>query len=379
MPETSKKIDQKDKIKVAMCCTSFEGGIKTYVKNILGIKKLHESIDFSVIKNIETKDDEVNDLENVFPKEEFKFSSRNKLKILKTKTNFYLKNFKDIEPEIIYINFSTFRSILPLVFAAKKYKKSNIILHAHTSQKQSLFFKSFVLTYLGHKNVTFLGCSDQALTSFYGKKYSKNNIDKIVSNSINSEKFEFNLNDRNLIRSELNLKDSDIVLGFVGRFHEIKNLSFLIEILSKFPTNYHLLLVGDGPEHENLSKLVAQKNLSERVIFVPFTNESWKYYSAFDFFVLPSLLEGLPFTAIEAQANGLPCFMSKNITLECSVSSNLKYLSLEEDLWVKNILEYKRIDFKERKELNKNVAKSKFESSNNAEQIYSILKEASKK
>lgn len=47
-----------------------------------------------------------------------------------------------------------------------------------------------------------------------------------------------------------------------------------------------------------------------------------------DFFLFPSLFEGLPITLIEAQASGLECFISDTITKEVNVGL-CQYLSLE--------------------------------------------------
>ena len=48
-----------------------------------------------------------------------------------------------------------------------------------------------------------------------------------------------------------------------------------------------------------------------------------------DLFLFPSLFEGLPFTLIEAQANGLPCLCSDAITPETYVMDNVETLSLD--------------------------------------------------
>ena len=63
-------------------------------------------------------------------------------------------------------------------------------------------------------------------------------------------------------------------------------------------------------------------------------------YQAMDIFVMPSIFEGLPVVLIEAQANGLPCLISTNISNEVMVTSNVSNMSLKKSAeeWAKNIL-----------------------------------------
>lgn len=59
---------------------------------------------------------------------------------------------------------------------------------------------------------------------------------------------------------------------------------------------------------------------------------------------MPSLYEGLPVAAIEAQCSGLPCVMSENITREVALTDSTKFLALNEpaDVWANEVLKYKK-------------------------------------
>ena len=60
--------------------------------------------------------------------------------------------------------------------------------------------------------------------------------------------------------------------------------------------------------------------------------ENWKeYYSAMDLFVMPSLYEGLPIVAVEAQTNGLSCIFSDTVSKDADLSNNCSYVSLDDD------------------------------------------------
>ena len=48
-----------------------------------------------------------------------------------------------------------------------------------------------------------------------------------------------------------------------------------------------------------------------------------------DVFLMPSLYEGFPVTAVEAQASGLPCVFSDTITREAKILDQVAYIPLE--------------------------------------------------
>ena len=52
-------------------------------------------------------------------------------------------------------------------------------------------------------------------------------------------------------------------------------------------------------------------------------------FQAMDTFILPSIYEGLPVTCIEAQANGLPCILSDNVSPEAVCNPNTVFISLK--------------------------------------------------
>ena len=56
-----------------------------------------------------------------------------------------------------------------------------------------------------------------------------------------------------------------------------------------------------------------------------------------DFFVLPSLFEGVPTVGIEAQTNGLKCIFSDRVAKEVAVSKNSLFLPLDQDIWAKEL------------------------------------------
>jgi glycosyltransferase involved in cell wall biosynthesis len=97
----------------------------------------------------------------------------------------------------------------------------------------------------------------------------------------------------------------------VGRLVKLKGLHNLIEALAQVKQqghSFHLKIVGDGPEKNNLIKQAEHLAIKESVTFlghIPHENLPHQYQQA-DLFVLPSLAESFGQVFAEAMACGLP-------------------------------------------------------------------------
>ena len=65
-------------------------------------------------------------------------------------------------------------------------------------------------------------------------------------------------------------------------------------------------MVGDGPDRERLEQLAHELGIARACYFVGYQPDVAGYYSLFDAFVLPSVTEGTPVSAIESLASGTP-------------------------------------------------------------------------
>lgn len=160
----------------------------------------------------------------------------------------------------------------------------------------------------------------------------------IIPNAIDTNKFTFSEKKRNQIRNQLHLGD-ELLLGHVGVFNYQKNQEFLIEVISelaelKNKRNAKLLLIGEGYNKDRIIDFAEQKNIASDVIFYGLSNEVSSLMSAMDMFVLPSRFEGLPCVLIEAQAAGLPCIVSDQVSKEAKLTSLLDFLPIDRtDMW----------------------------------------------
>lgn len=106
--------------------------------------------------------------------------------------------------------------------------------------------------------------------------------------------------------------ESKLKLLFIGRLSEEKGLDQFLTILSKLHNrnDFHLDILGDGPQLELLKTIVAREQLDSSLTFHGFVNNPKDYLIHADLLIMPSLREGLPMTLIESLAIGVPVMAS---------------------------------------------------------------------
>lgn len=101
----------------------------------------------------------------------------------------------------------------------------------------------------------------------------------------------------------------------VATFREEKNQELLIDVVSEIRhLNFQLILIGKGHTLEQMKEKVKKLGLEEKIIFINFTANPYKYMSKTDCFLLPSFSEGFPNVLIESMVCGLPI-----ISVDCKV------------------------------------------------------------
>lgn len=112
-------------------------------------------------------------------------------------------------------------------------------------------------------------------------------------------------------RAELDLPENDVVLAYIGRVAPEKNLAFLLRAFNGVAEAYpdvHLIVVGSGPELENLQSQAVNLDQGNRIHFTGFIpyDQIPRYLAVADAFVTSSVSEVHPLSVIEAMAAGLP-------------------------------------------------------------------------
>ncbi|MDO9027861.1 MAG: glycosyltransferase [Candidatus Roizmanbacteria bacterium] len=151
--------------------------------------------------------------------------------------------------------------------------------------------------------------------------------------------------DRERVREELGIPNKSLVVGHVGSFRRQKNHKFLLEVaeqlLEIWPETIFLLM-GDGALRRSIEEAVRALGIQRSFRFLGERCDVPQLLRAMDVFVFPSLYEGMPRVLLEAQAAGLPCIASQNITPEAAAwPGSVRFLSLEDEpqVWAQAIVE----------------------------------------
>jgi len=98
-----------------------------------------------------------------------------------------------------------------------------------------------------------------------------------------------------------------ILLG-VGRFGPQKNFSLLLRAFAEVcrDREVRLVMLGDGEERDQLEELTRKMDVQDRVDFVGFAENPYKYMARASLLVMSSRFEGLPSVLVEALACGCP-------------------------------------------------------------------------
>lgn len=226
------------------------------------------------------------------------------------------------------------KSVFPLLIA-KLVGIPVRISHSHGSMSEAGMrgkIRDLLKPLLKISATQFIACGHDAAIWLYGNRFLKKGKVLLFPNVIEAERFDYNKAVREKVRLSLGIKDSTIVLGCTARFSSVKNHSFLIAMFSEFHktvTDSVLLLVGDGELKNDILELITALNLQDSVILTGVVKNVSEYEQAMDFFLLPSLNEGIPLSLIEAQVSGLRCIVSDGVPGESDKTGLVSFLPLE--------------------------------------------------
>lgn len=168
----------------------------------------------------------------------------------------------------------------------------------------------YLTLFLCDKTVEELIVPTKKTYDLFKEKYKVKRDVHIIPSGIDVTRFyRENINKKELenLKKELNIKKDDFIILYVGRIAKEKNIEFLInnlkDISKKIPKT-KMVIVGDGPDMNDLALLVHKNKLDKKVIFtgkVPW-NDIPKYYQLANVFVTSSKTETQGLTVIEAMA-----------------------------------------------------------------------------
>jgi glycosyltransferase involved in cell wall biosynthesis len=259
----------------------------------------------------------------------FKFLKKNSLKnlayyfITLYNKSHMQKSIEMINPDIIHVNGLSL-DYLPIVESAIE---NNIPLllttHGKVLKIPNLYFKPEIEGYLLERTLNYKRASVTAISSsvkdYLVQTYGADPEDiKLVLNGVNVERFGYK-NEEDTLRKLKGITKDKTVLIQVGTLNILKNHIEVLKAIKEMDLNIRkdllYLIIGDGPEKKNLMDYCKTNDLDSYVKFVgkiPNTEVN-DWYNLSDFFILPSISEGLPLVFLEAMACGLPIITFKDL------------------------------------------------------------------
>jgi alpha-1,6-mannosyltransferase len=133
---------------------------------------------------------------------------------------------------------------------------------------------------------------------------------RVLSLGINTEIFRPDGSGTEAIRRSLGVNADQNLLLYVGRLAKEKNTATLLRAFSSLqrrrPNEFHLLVIGDGPDRTQLRKLQLRTGALSWIRYCADPCELAGFYRAADIFVHPSVQETFGLAALECQACGTP-------------------------------------------------------------------------
>jgi alpha-1,6-mannosyltransferase len=133
---------------------------------------------------------------------------------------------------------------------------------------------------------------------------------RLVPLGVNTKNFTPDPDDSEETRQALGIEPESTLLLYVGRLAPEKNTAALFQafaiLVKRRPGEYRLLVIGDGPQRQQLRRLEAKTQSVKWIHYCTDPLELARYYRAADLFVHPGMQETFGLVALESQACGTP-------------------------------------------------------------------------
>ncbi|MDD9266615.1 glycosyltransferase [Paenibacillus sp. GCM10023248] len=144
--------------------------------------------------------------------------------------------------------------------------------------------------------------------------FGKNEEDvETIYTGVDSDVFDPQIIEEGQIRKQLNIENHRKIVLFSCRMHPQKRPFLMVEIakeLRRKMPDVAFLVVGDGPQYDELIDRIKKEKLEKTVYMVGRQQDLRPYYKDSDIALICSIKEGISLTTYEALAMGVPVISS---------------------------------------------------------------------
>jgi glycosyltransferase involved in cell wall biosynthesis len=228
--------------------------------------------------------------------------------------------FKE-KPNIIHLNSSKIGGIGAIAariynaIRSKKNPRVRVIFTAHgwafnedrpRTEKRMIVWLSRIASFFQDRIIII---SRFDLDSALREKFEEQKL-VFISNAIpESQNFLSPLDAQRELSGILGTRLERPLIGVIAELTKNKGLLYLIQallLLKRKGVGFLCIILGEGEDRGRLSHMIEKNGLSKNVILGGFVENASRYLKAFDFFLLPSIKEGLPYVLLEALAAEIP-------------------------------------------------------------------------
>lgn len=223
-----------------------------------------------------------------------------------------ISHFRQQAPDLLHIHNTYFRASPYLPLLARLAGVGRIIVTERSNNPKHASElgrrRKWIIGRSVDKTVAVSNAVRDTLLTLY--RYSPGQI-CVIRNAVDVDAIARHIVEINVkeVRCTLNLPDDALIVGAIANLRPEKGLLTLIEavpiMLQSFP-NIHVLLIGDGEQRPTIEKAIRDYDLAAHITMAGWCADVEPFLAAMDVFVLPSFVEGLPRTVLEAMAAARP-------------------------------------------------------------------------
>lgn len=276
---------------------------------------------------------------------------------IKQMWNLY-KLCRDGNYEVVHVHYYFANAFFLLCALLAGIKKR--VSHCHTAQTKKPGLKRKIFNAVSRQllfltGTDFLGCADAATIYLYGEKAFRSGKAKTLYNGIDYAAWDISNYDIKALRQRYALTDERVII-FVGRLEKPKNPIYALKVMKEVHrqnSNTIMFFVGTGSYEQDVTRFIAENNMSEYVRCMPQNSNIKELQAVSDVMLAPSLREGLSIAFIEAQKMDTLVVTSDQVSQEIDMG-RCEFISLEsKSKWVDSILD--KITERKQYELTKHV------------------------